>query len=246
MTTSYWQDGGENYARSRPTYPEELAKALSELAPETTHALDVGCGTGQLTLLLSDHFTQVVGCDVSFDQIQNTQRRPNMHFCEGGAEALPVPHKSMDLVTAAQAAHWFDLDAFYKEVFRVLVSDGVLALITYGVLEVEGKASKRVNDFYWNEIHKFWPKGREHVENGYRDFSFPFEPLRVPKLEIKREWSLDHFCNYLKTWSAYKRSVDAGEGDLVENLKTDLRDILGEEPIKVSWPISVRAGRLSE
>ena len=68
MTKSYWQENGSDYARYRPTYPAGLAAALADISPNSGLALDVGCGTGQLSVLLAEHFETVIGCDVSADQ----------------------------------------------------------------------------------------------------------------------------------------------------------------------------------
>lgn len=245
MGKSYWQADGSGYARYRPTYPDALAASLAALAPKRRLALDVGCGTGQLSVLLAEHFDHVVGCDASADQLANATKRSNINYKTGSAEKIDLPDNSADLIVAAQAAHWFDLPAFYKEVGRIGHSKAAFALVTYGVLEVDGPAGARVNQLYWDEIHSFWPKGRENVENGYRDFEFPFEPIVIPPLVIEREWRVDHFISYCQTWSAAKCALAAGRGDIIDTAAHDLKDILGLEGLmKVRWPISVRAGRI--
>lgn len=245
MEKSHWQEGGCDYALYRPTYPSSLATSLAKISPNRSFALDVGCGTGQLTAFLSDHFDIVVGCDVSSDQLNNAAKRPNITYKIGSAEKIDVHDNCTDLIVAAQAAHWFDLPTFYNEARRIGREGAVIALITYGVFEVEGPANARVNRFYWDDIHSFWPKGREHVENGYRDFDFPFETIAMPHLKIEREWDVDHFINYCETWSAAKRAKAAGCGDIMKNAAADLKDILGDDgTMSIRWPISIRAGRL--
>lgn len=242
---SFWQEQGADYARYRPTYPPALAEALAGCVPARDLALDIGCGNGQLSALLARYFRAVRGFDVSADQLANAPSHPNIVYKTSAAEAIDAPDGCADLIVAAQAAHWFDLPAFYKEARRLVRPGGAIALVTYGVFEVDGAASGRVMRLYWDEIHPFWPEGRENVENGYRDFDFPFEPVAMPALAIEREWEADHFINYCATWSAAKRAKAAGRGDILDAAREDLIHILGPRgAMKISWPITVRAGRL--
>lgn len=107
-------DSGSDYAAHRPSYPEELPGLLATLPAHRTCALDVGCGTGQLTAKLGPHFEQVLGVDPSESQLSNATSPDNVRFQVGGSDQLPAGDNSVDLVTVAQAIHWFpDLDAFY-------------------------------------------------------------------------------------------------------------------------------------
>lgn len=243
MSDRHFEDGGESYAKYRPTYPPALAKAIADLTDERRLALDVGCGTGQFSVLLADHFDQVHASDVSRTQIENAERKANVTYKIGSAEMIDAHDQSADLIVAAQAAHWFDLAAFYDEAKRVGKPGGVLALVTYGVLSVDGPARDRIDRFYWQEIHPFWPDGRQHVETGYRAFAFPFEPIEAPALVIEREWTAADFVNYCRTWSSVKRAEQNGRADLLETLEADLRALMRpDETMAVRWPISVRAG----
>ena len=245
MNNRHFDDRGADYAQYRPTYPKVLSQALATRAAQTNLAIDVGCGNGQLSLLLANHFETVLASDVSADQIANATPHPSITYQVGPAEKINAEDQSADLVVAAQAAHWFDLPKFYQDAKRVLKPRGIIALITYGVLEVEGPAGKRIDDFYWKEIHPFWPKGRENVENGYRDFPFPFNPIGMPTLAIERIWSVDHFANYCNTWSAGKRAKAAGRDDIIETMRNDVAKIIGTDgELSIRWPITIRAGTI--
>lgn len=246
MENRHFEDRGNDYAQYRPTYPATLAKALAAKAGQNQLAIDVGCGNGQFSLLLAEQFEKVQASDVSADQIANATPHPAITYKIGPAENIDAEDQSADLIVAAQAAHWFDLPAFYQEAKRVLKPDGMIALITYGVLEVDGLASQRIDDFYWKEIHPFWPEGRANVENGYRDFPFPFEPIDMPSLAIERTWSIDHFANYCGTWSAGKRAKAAGRDDIIVTMRKDVADIIGTDgQLSIRWPITIRAGRIN-
>lgn len=245
MKNRHFEDRGDAYAQYRPTYPAHLAQALANSCPTKKLAIDVGCGNGQFSLLLTEHFDTVLASDVSADQIANATAHPAIAYNVGPAEKIDAKDQSADLVVAAQAAHWFDLPAFYKDAKRVLKPNGIIALITYGVLEVDGPASQRIDDFYWKEIHPFWPKGRENVENGYKEFPFPFEPIEMPSLAIERTWSVDHFANYCNTWSAGKRAKAAGRDDIIETMRADVTTIIGTDgALSIRWPITIRAGHV--
>ena len=65
---NWFEGGGSDYARFRPEYPPSLASYLALRAPERRFAVDVGCGNGQLTTQLAEHFSEVLGLDPSADQ----------------------------------------------------------------------------------------------------------------------------------------------------------------------------------
>lgn len=243
-----WFDrGGGDYARYRPTYPPELARFLSEAAPDTDLALDVGCGNGQLACQLAEHFQSVVGSDASADQIANAMPHPRVHYAVAPAETLGAPDHSASLITAAQAAHWFDLPRFYAEVRRVSRPNGIIALISYGVLELESPLNDRFRTFYDDEIGPYWPPERRMVDNGYADIPFPFPSLPVPRLTIAYDWPLDALLGYISTWSAVRRAQEKGQAALVTRFADDIARSWGdpETTRRVRWPVTIRLGRVA-
>lgn len=240
----WFSAGGDDYARYRPTYPAALVDALASAAPDTRRAVDVGCGTGQLTALLAERFTGVVGLDPAGEQIAHAVTAGNIDYRVCAAEHLAVEDHTADLVTAAQAAHWFDLSAFYGEVRRIAVDDAVLALITYGVLVLDDDLADRFGTFYREEIGPYWPPERRHVDNGYAELEFPFERLDTPAFTIERSWTLEEFVGYLGTWSAVRRAGEADAGGLVDALAADLAPRWGDDRRVVRWPVTVIAGRV--
>lgn len=241
---NWFDQGGRSYAQFRPEYPLQLAKFLSAVSPSRNVAVDVGCGNGQLTNLLSGYFDQVVGIDPSEDQIAYAKAAGNVRYEVASAEKLPFADRSVSVLTAAQAAHWFDLPLFYAEARRVLERGGMLALISYGVLELEPALNERFQEFYWNEIGPYWPPERKLVDSGYANLDFPFDEDPVPAYSIVKMWNLDQFLGYISTWSAVKKVRQAKREDILIRFAEDLSALWGAPTTerKVTWPINMRLG----
>lgn len=243
---NWFDQGGQAYARFRPEYPPELAQCLASLAPNMALAVDVGCGNGQLTLQLARHFDQVLGLDPSAEQIAHAAAHPRVAYRCAPAEQLPAPDRSASLITAAQAAHWFDLARFYAEVRRIGVPNAVLALISYGVLQLDAALDARFRQFYWHEIGSYWPAQRKLVDTGYADLPFPFAALSAPVLEIRRDWDLEQLLGYISTWSAVRSVREASRADILQRFAADLSALWGDPTRRrqVRWPINMRLGNI--
>lgn len=243
MTRNWFETGGQTYAAFRPEYPSELSAALADLAPSRRRAVDVGCGTGQLTRALANHFEEVWGVDPSAEQVAAAQTHPNVTYRV--AEAEHLPDVSADLVTAAQAAHWFDLPRFYAEARRIAAPNAILALICYGVLTLDDPTlDERFQQFYHREIGQFWPPERQLVDDGYQTLEFPFVEVVPLRLSIQCAWDLQAFFGYISTWSATRNATDAG-CDLTA-FQREFATLWGiaSEKRRVTWPLFTRIGRL--
>lgn len=243
---NWFDQGGRAYAAFRPEYPPALSRFLAEIAPDRRRAIDVGCGNGQLTRQLADHFSSVVGVDPSADQITNAVPHERIEYLCAPAETLPLPDRSVGLITAAQAAHWFDLPAFYAEARRIAVDGAVIALVSYGVLRLaDADLQDRFSRFYWDEIGPYWPPERKLVDTGYADISFPFNERQWPDMAIDRTLVLGDFLGYVSTWSAVRRVKEAGRSDILEDFARDISGMWGDPPTRaISWPINMRLGTI--
>ncbi|MCZ4343180.1 class I SAM-dependent methyltransferase [Sphingomonadaceae bacterium G21617-S1] len=234
------------YAAYRPTYPAELARWLSTIAPTTQMALDVGCGSGQLSLLLAEHFDRVVATDPSRQQIDSAILHPKIDYRVGPAETSGLPDASVDLLTAAQAAHWFDQPAFFAEAQRVLARNGVIALVTYAGMMPKGDIEKIVDHFRLVTLDGYWPPERAIVENDYSDITLPFAPIAAPPFFIEVDWPLSALMGYLDTWSAVRAMErDIGRGP-IEAVAKALTGAWGDPDItrRICWPLTIVAGRV--
>jgi SAM-dependent methyltransferase len=195
---------------------------------------------------LAEHFQTVVGFDPSADQIANASPLSNIHYGCALAEDLPLLSRSASLITAAQAAHWFDLPRFYSEVRRIAEPGAILALISYGVLKLDGELDERFKNFYWREIGSYWPAERKLVDSGYATIAFPFTEMTSPDLTIRLDWSLPEFLGYISTWSAVKSAKQSGRLDLLEGFAADIAELWGDSVQRhtVTWPINLRIGMI--
>lgn len=98
-----------DYSAYRPGYPQALIDFLASIAPSTETVLDCG---GQLSIPLASRFDRVIATDASPQKVSHAEPNPRVEYRTAPAEASGLPAASVDLVTVAQAAHWFDLDAF--------------------------------------------------------------------------------------------------------------------------------------
>lgn len=245
-STNWFEDGGESYAQFRPKYPKELAQYLASICANHVKAIDIGCGNGQLTTGLAEVFKSVIGVDPSLDQINHAEKRSNISYLLGSAENIPHECAGADLMTVAQAAHWFDLDIFYKEVRKTAQPSAILALITYGVAELEPSLNERFLKFYYDEIGKYWPPERKLVDEGYRNIPFPFSEQPPPKIDITVEWDLNQFLGYISTWSAVRAMKNQGQEVILSKFGDDITELWGPptQKRKIKWPLNLRVGKL--
>ncbi|XP_003740084.2 putative methyltransferase DDB_G0268948 [Galendromus occidentalis] len=234
----------ELYSKFRPSPPTELLHRIVSCASSRESLLDVGCGSGQCTELMAEHFKRVVGCDNSRAQIEQAEARRtekkllNVEYKLSSVGNMIFGAGSFDVITASQCVHWFDVGEFYSEAHRVLRKNGLLAMFGYcvplpvsGVSEIDSAIETRIMRLYRSDLGPFWETDRSLIDSCYRTLRKPgrgFEPL-LQELAIhqKRPTDLDGYIQYLATWSSFqkfkKKNPDA---DLLGELKSDLRNLL--------------------
>ena len=151
----------------------------------------------------------------------------------------------VDLITVAQALHWFATDAFYGEVRRVIRAGGVLAVWTYGRIEAGSGVGGVMRDFY-TEMQPYWPAERRFVDEDYASIPFPFPKLHTPAFEITARWTLGELIGYIGTWSAIERARGATGSDPLTGLRARLAAVWDDPPtaIPVRWPLHLRVARV--
>src|SRR5258705_2071015 len=237
-----------DYARYRPDYPEALFAFLADLAPDRRRAWDCATGNGQAALGLSGHFESVVATDASVEQIRKAVRRPGVHYAVSAAEESPYPNASVGLVTVAQALHWFDRPRFWREVRRVLVDGGAVAVWSYHGFHVTAEVEAVIHRYYKEIVGPYWPPGRAIVERGYDALEFPFAEETPPPFLLEKRWDFAALLGYLGTWSASQRFQEARGSDPVLLVREDLAEAWGppERIRPFRWDLDLRVGRKSE
>jgi len=251
-----FSDHSKEYAHSRPNYPRPLFDFLVELVQRRNLAWDCATGTGQAAVLLSEYFDQVIASDASKEQIKNAQPRNNIRYDVFPAEKPNISDDSVDLITIAQALHWFDLRSFYKEATRVLRKDpnsvgksrGVIAAWAYGLHSISEEIDSIIHLLYEDILGPYWPEERKIVEDRYQGIPFPFEEIHPPIFKIELNWDLSELVGYLYTWSSVQKFIHKNNSDPVKQIYNDLsaawRENNEANKKRVVWPIYMRVGRV--
>lgn len=121
-------------------------------------------------------------------------------------------------------------------------------LISYGVFSIdEEHLNHYFRHFYEVTIAPYWAPERRHVDEGYKNLPFPFHEIAVQLPVLQVEWNFYQLIGYMSTWSAVKAATQA----LGHNPLNVLADALLPEwedpelPRVVSWPLSLRVGRIN-
>ena len=236
------------YASHRPRYPDALFDWLAGVAPRREVAWDCAAGSGQATLALAERFERVIATDASEAQIRSAPVHPRVVYRVATAESSGLPGASVDLITVAQAVHWFDFDRFYAEVRRVSAREAVIAVWSYGMHRLGDAAIDALLDhFYSGVVGPYWPPERRLIEQEYRTIPFPFDEMVPPAFEMVETWTLARMLGYLRTWSAVSRYREAHGADPVIALGRALESLWGssgDHEKAVRWPVAMRVGRV--
>ncbi|EOX92621.1 hypothetical protein QUC31_003730 [Theobroma cacao] len=211
------------YLDARPNYPSEW---YSMLAARTLHhhlAWDAGTGNGQAAIGVAEHYEHVIGTDVSEAQLKHAIPHPRVKYLNTSLSisndellASIGGENSVDLVTVAQAVHWFDLPKFYSLVTRVLRKPGgVLAVWGYNDIAVSPTFDPVMKRFHDTTL-PFWNPNIQYIFDGYRTLPFPFESVGLGSegqplaLDIPKKLSFEGFLGMLRSWSAVVTAKNQG------------------------------------
>ena len=234
------------YAQYRIDYPAELYDFILSFTDDRQIAWDCATGNGQVASALADSFEQVEATDISETQLILAVQKANIHYQLCPAEQTPFANETFDLITVAQALHWFDSTAFHQEVCRVAKPGAVIAEWGYGLVQITPVLDAVMLDFYRNRIGPYWDPQRKHIDNGYASIPFPFANARQKTFTAHRNWTLERFLNYLRTWSAVRQYIHENEDDPVISLGEELKSVWGNEEREVRFPIFLRVGHISQ
>jgi ubiquinone/menaquinone biosynthesis C-methylase UbiE len=235
----------KGYAAFRPGYPAALVDHVLAQTPGRGRAWDVGAGNGQLTALLAPHFAQLEGTDISASQLAEAIQLPNVRYSQQRAEQTDFPAGTFDLVTVAQAIHWFDFERFYAEAHRVAAVGARIAVIGYPLFSINAPLDAVLHDFYQVRLHRYWDPERRYLDADYQTIPFPFAEIQCPRFASSYEWTIAQLMGYLGTWSAVKNYAQQQGHNPLEAIQADLKTAWGDaERHTVTFPMILRMGRI--
>jgi SAM-dependent methyltransferase len=230
-----------SYASYRPGSPGEVFDFLFQKTASFGSAWDAGTGNGQVALRLADKFTTVYGTDISREQLDKAVTKNNVIYLCERAESTSLADHSVDLVTAAQAVHWFDIGKFNEAVKRVAKPGALVAVWSYSwshtIREVDAIVAKATK-----LIESYWDPERRHIEAEYKTVDFPFAEIRTPQFEIRKDLAIDEYFGYLNTWSGLKNYIAAKGHNPIDEIFKETEKVWGKRVLPVRWPVFMRAG----
>lgn len=235
------------YKKFRPVYPRAFYDDLLELVPVKNYCWDCGTGNGQVAQALAPYFQEIQATDISANQLEQAPSLPNVHYSLQRAEQTNFPQNHFDLITVAQAAHWFQLEAFYTEVRRVMADQGVLAIWGYGLLRIAPEIDAIIDSFYQDTIGPYWDPERRHIDRAYASLGFPFEEITLNKPHaIETQMDLEGFMGYLSSWSSVRHYIHKNGEDPLIPLQLLLEKYWEKKERKtVRFPLFTKIARIT-
>jgi SAM-dependent methyltransferase len=234
----------KSYAEARPGYPPELFAHLAALVERHDLAWDCGTGSGQAARGLVEHFDRVIATDRAQGQVAQAEPHPRIEYCVAPAEDSGIAAGSVDVISVAQALHWFDFEAFFAEARRVIRPGGVLAAYAYHLTRIAPEIDEIVERFYWDVVRPHFPQGTQYVDKSYTTIDFPGDPLPEVTFTGAVHWTLAQFLAFVETWSGARRYIEVNSDNPVEALAPQLAELWGKDARRVEFPLFVKAVRL--
>lgn len=239
MSKDNFSKQADLYAKYRPQYPVGLYDFIYKHCAHFDNAWDVATGNGQAAFVLAQKFNRVEATDISAKQIEKATLRSNIHYSVRSAEQSNFINKSFDLITVAQALHWFDFPLFFAEVERTLKKGGVFATWCYGLNSVTPEIDALTLHFYQNIIGAYWDKERKHIENKYNSIPFPWS-MKDAQFTYSIEFSADEYLGYLSTWSSVQHYIKKNNNNPIDLIENELREKWGNKSKQVNFPIHMK------
>ncbi|NJL15018.1 MAG: class I SAM-dependent methyltransferase [Microscillaceae bacterium] len=210
-------------------------------------AWDVGTGNGQVAFQLAAFFEEIWATDASAAQIERARPHEKIRYGVSTAENSGLPDAYFDLITVAQALHWFEAERFYDEVRRVARPGAWVAVWGYNLARIHSEIDL-ISDYLYEDIlgEAYWPPERKILEAGYQSLGFPFAEEPVPVFEMQKEWDLAQWCGYLESWSSVQAYWRQNGQSPLGRIWTALKEAWGNEKAKkrISWPLHIRLGQV--
>jgi SAM-dependent methyltransferase len=245
---NHFGEQAADYLQFRPDYPDTLYAYLSSLVKEHDLVWDCGTGNGQAASNLAGYFKKVIGTDINQKQLDVAIKKDNIYYHCWPAEKTDIAGTTVDLITVAQALHWFNFDEFYREVLRVAKPNGIIAAWCYSLGRMNPEVNQVMDNLYYTILgDTYWPGERKYIDHAYRTIPFPFEVLLTPAFFIEKKMNFVQLVGYLNTWSACKEYQKRNQKNPLELIYATLQTAWGDRDMQhiMRWPIHLRVGRIN-
>ncbi|UII25160.1 class I SAM-dependent methyltransferase [Fulvivirga maritima] len=232
----------KGYAQYRPHYPQELYDTLFARVTSFSCAWDCATGNGQVAQQLAKKFEKVIATDISKKQLDQAPQLDNIEYLVASAEDSSIPAASVDLITVAQALHWFNHEAFIKEARKVATPEAWLCYWGYGLIDINKEANKIIRHFHDDIIGPNWDPERTILMNEYDGISFGLRNYEKQYFKYTLPWTIEHMEGYLNTWSSVQKYISTHQKNPVSDVISQLKKVWNED--KISFPIFLHSGRL--
>lgn len=234
-----------NYLQFRPNYPLKLFELLVNVVKAHDLVWDCGTGSGQAAVALARNFKQVIATDINQAPLDQAPKKENIRYQCTAVEKTNIQSGSVDLITVAQALHWFDFNKFYSEVKRVAKPEGIIAAWCYSLGSLNPQIDNLINKLYAEILS--WPTERRYIDEKYQTIPFPFEKIPVPTLSIDKQINFSELISYISTWSAVKEYQKQHQQNPIALVHQQLQEAWGntQEKRMISWPLHLLIGKIN-
>lgn len=241
-----YESVAQAYKIFRPKYPRGLFEEVICHVKNRNLAWDCGTGNGQVAFSLAKHFTKVIGTEKCDEQLKNVYQATNIEYFNGLAEYSNLCENSVDLITCAQAVHWFDLDSFYAEVLRVGNDNAIIAIWGYDRFYINNQIDSVLNEFFNQFLAPFRDDiPRRYLRSHYSTLPFEFEEIECSNFSINLFWELSDLIGYLSTMSSLREFILMNQHNPISNLVEKLANYWPKDRLlQTVFPIFIRIGRI--
>jgi SAM-dependent methyltransferase len=246
-STERFSDRVDNYVKTRPGYPELLIAFLeTKIAPPAV-VVDVGSGTGILSRQLLTAGYEVFGIEPNGPMrsaAEESIEDGKFHSVNGTAEGTTLEDHSVDLITAAQAFHWFDRLKAKSEFRRILKLGGILAIIWNERLDDVSEVNRRYEDILVSLAPEYPRVVHRNISlDAIQDF---FAPDRVTLTRFDNNQSLDRerLVGRFESSSYVPNRGESGHAEIVSAAEKLFDDCQVDGLVTISYETQVYWGKV--
>jgi ubiquinone/menaquinone biosynthesis C-methylase UbiE len=180
---------------------------------------------------------------MSANQLKNAPQKANLNYKVEQVENTNFPDNEFDLITVAQAIHWFDFEPFYLQVKRTLKPNGIFAVIGYGLFSINYEIDLIIQSLYTDILGEYWDDERKYLDENYETIPFPFNEIKTPQFTSNFNWTYHQLIGYLETWSAVQHYIKKNEKNPLDIISKELKTAWGKQvAMPVNFKIILRIG----